>query len=454
MAKKSKLKPLTAKKNGMLNKLKVSKKPIATPKKVKAVKKKVPVKKRSAVKKKSSAKKISVIKKKAPKSSDRENKNRGKTLQKLTEDKKKYIHHVPKNVKKVINSEIKKQRTILTKVPIKQEPNKKTTSTKRENTAKTWVSKREDKRKQDLGKSVKQLKKEEAKEVKENKLAGKVNLSAIKDSIQKQLSSLRGKEKDSPTSTRGKVESKEYIFSLVPGFDDLLDDGIPRGASILLAGGAGSGKTIFGLQTLYEHAKKGEKCLYMSFEENEERLIKHMEKFGWDPKKLIKKGTLMIKRYNPFDITRSVDALLMKVKGELLIDVDPIIFPNHFKPTIVVLDSLSAIASAFSGKEDSYRIYIQQLFRLFEKIGATSFLITETEQVPKIFSTSGVEEFLADGIIVIYNIKRGNIRERAVEVLKMRGASHQTKIVAMSIGEDGVEVFPEQEVFGGVDGES
>lgn len=191
----------------------------------------------------------------------------------------------------------------------------------------------------------------------------------------------------------------------------------------------------------------------MSFEESEERLIHHMEDFGWNPKELIKKGNLLIKRFNPFDITRSVDALLMKSKGELLIDIEPVIFPKDFKPDFIVVDSLTAIASAFTGKEDSYRIYIEQLFRFFEKIKATSFLITETKQIPTIFSQTGVEEFLADGVIVLYNIKKGNIRENAIEVLKLRGAKHQKKIVAMQITDQGIVVYPEQEVFSEIEGE-
>jgi len=159
---------------------------------------------------------------------------------------------------------------------------------------------------------------------------------------------------------------------------------------------------------------------------------------------------LLIKRFNPFDITRNVDALLMKAKGELLIDVEPVIFPEGFKPTIIVVDSLTAIASAFTAKEESYRIYIEQLFRFFEEINATAFLITETKQIPTIFSQTGVEEFLADGVIVLYNIKRGNIRENAIEVLKLRGAKHQKKIVAMQITDQGMVIYPEQEVFGGI----
>ena len=274
---------------------------------------------------------------------------------------------------------------------------------------------------------------------------GSLNISSIKAEIE---AAFKGKKK---LETRKSGRQKEdYMFTGIEGFDALLDNGIPKGSAVIVAGGAGSGKTIFTLQTLMTHVKNGEKCLYMSFEESEERLVKHMEDFGWNPKKYIKKGKLLVKRFNPFEITRSVDALLMKAKGELLIDAKPIIFPKGFKPDIIAVDSLTAIASAFTGKEDSYRIYIEQLFRFFEEIKATSFLITETKQVPTMFSTTGVEEFLADAVVVIYNITRGNVRERAIEILKLRGAGHQHKIVAMSISSDGLEVFPDQEVFGGI----
>tara|TARA_Y100000310_G_scaffold340367_1_gene435859 strand:- start:511 stop:1881 length:1371 start_codon:yes stop_codon:yes gene_type:complete len=244
-----------------------------------------------------------------------------------------------------------------------------------------------------------------------------------------------------------KGPGKHYIKTGIEGFDELLEQGIPQGNSIIVAGGAGSGKTIFTLQTLAHHAMEGEKCLYMTFEESEEDLVQHMEDFGWPARELIKKGRLKIQRFNPFDITRNVDALLAKQKGELLIDIDPVIIPKDFKPDFIVLDSLTAIASAFTSKAESYRIYIEQLFRFFEKIGATSFLITETEQIPKIFSTTGVEEFLAGGVVVLYNLKHGNVRENALEILKLRGAAHQKKIVAYQITGQGLVVYPEQEVF-------
>lgn len=242
-----------------------------------------------------------------------------------------------------------------------------------------------------------------------------------------------------------------FVLTGIPGFDALLDQGIPKGTSVLVAGGTGTGKTIFLLQTLFNNAKNGGKCLYLSFEESEQRLQKHLDDFGWKWKDMEKKRLLKIVRKEPFTMTASIEAMLAKAKGELLIDINEVleIIPKGFQPDIIAVDSITAIAAAFGQKEEGYRIFIEQLFRYFEALKVTSFFISETEQIPTIFSPSGVEEFLADGVIVLYAIKQGNIRENAIEVLKLRGAKHQKKIVAMQITDKGIEVYPEQEVFGG-----
>ncbi len=241
-------------------------------------------------------------------------------------------------------------------------------------------------------------------------------------------------------------KSNNHIFTGIEGFDTLLTQGIPKTSSTILAGGAGSGKTIFCLQALAHHAAQGKKCLYMSFEEPESKLIGHMENFGWNPEKLIKSGNLKIIRMNPFDIRRNIDALLTKQKGELLIDFNPVIIPEGFKPDLIAVDSLSAIDSAFAGKKGDYRIYVEQLFRFFEKIQSSSLLITETKQIPDIFSKTGVEEFLADGVVVLYNLQRENKRQRALEILKLRGTNHHKELVSFKITNKGIVVYPKQKV--------
>jgi KaiC/GvpD/RAD55 family RecA-like ATPase len=253
---------------------------------------------------------------------------------------------------------------------------------------------------------------------------------------------------DDPNSTSTDTRKRKWTKTGIKGFDALLDDGIPKGTSILLRGGPGSGKTIFGLQSLAHAVSAGEKCLYMTFEEVPERLIEHMEDFGWDGKKMMKQGKLMIQQYNPHDVNRQVHAMMEKEEGELLIDMRPLLFPKNFVPDRVVVDSLSSLSAAFAGRQEMYRTYIEQLFRVFGEIGCTSFMISETNGRDNTLSTSGTEDFLADCVIVLYNIRHGDVRESAIECLKLRGASFQKKIVAMQIKKGtGIEVYPDQEVF-------
>ncbi|MDO8624625.1 MAG: ATPase domain-containing protein, partial [Candidatus Diapherotrites archaeon] len=78
----------------------------------------------------------------------------------------------------------------------------------------------------------------------------------------------------------------------VDKFDYLLaDEGIERGLTILLSGGAGTGKTTFCMQSLYYSALKGQKGVYISFEEDPENIKHHMKKnYGWDFEELEQKG--------------------------------------------------------------------------------------------------------------------------------------------------------------------
>ena len=252
------------------------------------------------------------------------------------------------------------------------------------------------------------------------------------------------------------TKEEKYVSTGIKGFDKLFKNGIPRGSSILIAGGAGSGKTNLCLQILANNVSHGKKCYYMGFKEPSEKLIQYMESFGWNPKKYIKSGDLKIKRFLTSEIyyydkksSGDIQAMMTKDVDPLLMELEPLAIGEDvtFKPDFIVLDSLTALSSAFRGKEQSYRFYVERLFRFFEKIGSTNFLITETKQIPEIFSPTGVEEFLADGVVAIYNIRQKNVRKNAIEVLKMRGEPHEKKIVSMSITDKGIVIDPEKGVF-------
>ncbi|PNX46170.1 MAG: hypothetical protein BV457_02560 [Thermoplasmata archaeon M9B1D] len=243
---------------------------------------------------------------------------------------------------------------------------------------------------------------------------------------------------------------KEKILKTeIDGFDKLFSEGgIPQGNSILVAGGPGTGKSTFCRQICYNLVSNGKNCMYVSFEESKNRVIKSMESFGWDAKKYIEEGKLLIQKINPLDILRMKFGSIggSGSATELSYKIKPLIIPKDFNPEIIVVDSLTAIISASLTKDKNYRIYLQQLFGFFEETGATSFLITETDPVPTRYSETGIEEFLADGIIVLYNVKKENMRENALEILKMRYGKHEKKIVLMEITEKGVNIHPDKKV--------
>lgn len=262
--------------------------------------------------------------------------------------------------------------------------------------------------------------------------------------MQKSTIIMKKKIKRSANIKKKKQESSKqinaYIRAGVPGFDDLFEKGygIPIGAAVLVEGGPGSGKTLFCLATVNSLCKQGKKCLYMSFEEPETQLISHMKHFNWKVDDFIKKELLRIKRYDAIDVSRSVEALLSAAKKELLIEIDPILFPEDYHPDFVVIDSLTSIASAFSGHESRFRVYMEQLFRYLEKNKITNFLVREVASPTHIGGTFKEEgeavSFLSDGIIILYNViyNKGD-RGSAIEILKMRGVGFKKKIVDMQI---------------------
>ena len=248
------------------------------------------------------------------------------------------------------------------------------------------------------------------------------------------------------------VESEEdeieYVPMRVSQFDELIDKGgIERGNSILVSGGCGTGKTTFTLQSCYYGAMAGENVAYITLEEEPHKILRHMkDNYGWDFSQF---DNFIMKKVDPFSLSRSVEAELASQRGKLLIKVKGIldVLPEDFIPDRVVVDSLSALSSAFEARSMEYRIYLRHLFQKLEKYNSINLILGETEQEPNLYSRTGVEEFLVDGVFVLYNIRKGIVRQRALEILKLRCSNHVKKLVPYQITNNGIELFPEAEVF-------
>lgn len=232
----------------------------------------------------------------------------------------------------------------------------------------------------------------------------------------------------------------------IDGFDNLFEEGgLPEGVRVLISGNSGSGKSIFCRQISYNFLKKGGKCFYISFQESENGIKRSMNKFGWDIDKYLNSGSLIIQKINPLDILRMKFG---SVSGsgsatEVSYKIKPFEIPSEFNPDIVIVDSLSSIIDVSTTKEKNFRLYLQQLFEFFEEINTISFLISENNYDNNKYSNSGIEEYLADGLVLFHNF---NKQERGIQVIKMRYSNHNKNIFKMDINHNGIEINSEKKI--------
>lgn len=260
-----------------------------------------------------------------------------------------------------------------------------------------------------------------------------------------------------------KKTSKEHEFLPVgvSTFDKLLTaGGIERGNTVLLSGRCGSGKTVFGIQSLYNAAINGEKTFYATLEETPDKIKRHMKRnFNWDLDELEKDGNFAIQAVDPIAFARdieqtldegdikdnkSMEVMLEKHPEISLIDSRRIELP--FKPDRIVIDSLSSLSSAFTDMR-KFRLYLQIMVNSLNKHNSFNILVGETEQDPARYSIHGPEEFLVDGLKVLYNIHKGQLRRRALEIVKMRCSDHVKELVPYTIDKSGIRLMPADKIF-------
>jgi len=246
-----------------------------------------------------------------------------------------------------------------------------------------------------------------------------------------------GKVSFKPTRAESKpVKTTDRVPTEIPGLDDVMEGGFERCSTNLVAGGAGSGKTIFGVQFLVNGALKfNEPGVYLTFEENKKKLQKHMLKFGWDLEKLEQQKKLATIEYMP----EHVEKLIEEGGGVIENTV------SRLNAKRIVIDSLTAFTLLFRTDLEKKKACLA-FFKMLQKWGCTTLLIAEYEpDYEKHRST--LMEFEVDGVILLYNLRKGDYRERSLEILKLRGTHHSSSIFLMKITDQGMVIFPEDAVF-------
>ncbi len=240
---------------------------------------------------------------------------------------------------------------------------------------------------------------------------------------------IRKKRNPSNQITYTKKQDAGKVSTGIQNFDSLIDGGFEKNSTNLVVGGAGSGKSIFATQFIIGGMKKGEKCLYITFEEKKEQFYQHMLKFGWDLAEYEKKGLFTFLEYTPI----KVKTMLEEGGGS----IESIILRK--KVSRVVIDSITSFALLFNNELEKKEAALS-LFNMISNWGCTSFLTLEEELINKDEFGAKSMEFEVDSIVLLYyNMAQGK-RERYLEILKMRGTKHSNRIHKFEIGKNGIAI--------------
>jgi circadian clock protein KaiC len=225
----------------------------------------------------------------------------------------------------------------------------------------------------------------------------------------------------------------------IPGFDDVGHGGLPVNRATLVAGTAGSAKTIFVTHFLAAGiANNDEGAVFVTFEDTPEDIRKNMLGFGWDIAEWEKAGKWAFVDVSPepADQTPIVGGYDL---GGLLSRVEHAVRKTGARR--VALDSLSALFVQFPDRR-LIRNELYQMVTSLKKLGATVVFTAERTEDYGLITPSGVEEFVADNVIILRNLLVDERRRRTLEVLKYRGANHERGEVPFTITEDGIIVIP------------
>jgi circadian clock protein KaiC len=231
-------------------------------------------------------------------------------------------------------------------------------------------------------------------------------------------------------------ESSERIQSGVPGLDRLIDGGIPRGNLVVLAGRAGTGKSVLGAQFVYYGSSVlRERTLYITFMEDKTRFIRNMKRFGIDLEEMESKG-----------LTKVINFAIPATGQQSKIAEDIVRTFDEFKPTRAVIDPFSALSIPVNGSKNELQTFIHSLAsNISSHLDCTTILICEVAANADQIG-SGVEEYIADGIVVLYYLMRGKAKIKAVEIRKMRGTKHSNQAVLLEITDKGIVIDPDIEL--------
>ncbi len=225
----------------------------------------------------------------------------------------------------------------------------------------------------------------------------------------------------------------QRISTGINGLDELIEGGFIKNRTILVQGSAGSGKSTFGIQYLINGALNGENGVLFSFDYDAVDIVNDMKSFNWPIQQLIDENKLIIApipggNENPEKL--GVDDLINYIFNKVV----------KIDAKRIVIDSINSIEMLFDMK-DNFRRQLNRFITLLRDLECTIILINEqySDHYTEIYN------YMAHGVINLYNLRVGYTRLRGLEIIKMRGTNHSNLTHSMQIQPDtGIVVLPNE----------
>ena len=237
----------------------------------------------------------------------------------------------------------------------------------------------------------------------------------------------------------------------IPGFDDLVEGGLPRNFNVLVTGAPGTGKTIFGIQYLYNGAKNGENGVYISLDSPRERIIAQSKVLGMDLESLEKEKKILLLEI-PTDmvvvnIFEMINSAVQSVGAKRLvfdnlinfaININQFVIPVKYKiENSAAQGNGDPSKSSYQGDNSKRITYL--LINELSKFGTTNIIITASAENDEKMTADGVSEYACDGVTRLHAVE-GEENFNTLNITKMRLTNVNRGLYNFRIGQGGISL--------------
>ncbi|KPA17301.1 circadian clock protein KaiC [Candidatus Magnetomorum sp. HK-1] len=233
------------------------------------------------------------------------------------------------------------------------------------------------------------------------------------------------------------LKSLQKIPTGIEGFEHITHGGLTQNRATLIVGSSGSGKTFLAYEILHRSITQFETPgVFVTMEEKPDDIIINFKEIGWHIDQLIDKKQLKL-----IDATPDIDSVQEVGEYNLKALISRISHAlKEVNGSIIVIDSIGSLFHQFT-KTMIIRNEISRIINFFKEQGHTIIFTAERTSEYGNISRYGIEEFISDNVIILRNILEDEQVRRTIQILKMRGKTHQKGEFPFTITEKGISIM-------------